>query len=186
MKHARHIALGCGLLLIPIVLMFAIGVFVTWRSFVENLPFLQTEASRAQQHVQAIQILNDSQAQQPWTPFVTAARELGIIALWLLPVCLFGAICLRGATVARWVWPRDGMWPMTPKEVRRRQDIAINAVVTRNLAEVEHAKKANAPVHMHVTGKPTKDTEADLPETPNPIAPSFADLGEQGLFDGDD
>jgi hypothetical protein len=187
MRNGRHLLMGCGFASAVILVVFAVGCMVIFRSFVGNLPFLQTEADRAQQHVQAEQIIRDAKAQEPWTGFNTAMRELGIAAIWSLPVVLVVGLAGRGYRQARWIWPRDGMWPMQPREIKEKTDIAIEAVRTRNLAEVRHAEKPNAPVHMHVTGKATKETDPDLPaEQPTAQAPSFSDLGERGLFDGDD
>lgn len=183
MNNYRHVLRGCGLASAIMLGVFVVGLIVLTRSFLGNLPFLQTEADRAQQQVQADQIRRDAQLQQPWDPIVTGAREIMIVSVCLaVPVTLM-LVGARSYRNSRWVWPRDGMWPMLGREVREKTDIAIRSVEARNRAEEAHAGRALPPVHMHVTGKATKETEPDVIDMPTAEAPSFEELLRRGEFE---
>jgi hypothetical protein len=108
---------GCGLALAIFAAACAIVIGILLHSLISNIGFLQSPADKVRQQVEINTIHREAILQQPYEPFVVAARETAYICLFLLPLALVVWLAIKGYKQMRYLWPRHGVLPVLARHV---------------------------------------------------------------------
>lgn len=188
MKKAAHLFEGCSLAAVVLMALAILGGVAVFHSFVTGLPFLQSEADRAQAHITALQAQRQAWLDSRWEPIITASRAVGTVVFWQLPTVALGGFLWHLRRKARLTYPRgDGLWGIPTRDLMAHPELAVKAAEAFHATEMANARRALPAAHVHMTTAAANQLAAigAEQEAAHATEQPFSELMANGEFNGD-